>query len=116
MENKKMTKRDYFKEILEIVKENEDLTNFINHELELLDRKNSKSAMTKTQTENENIKKVIVNALTEIGTPVTITELQKRCVDLENYSNQKISALLKQLVDNEIVKKVVEKRITRFYV
>lgn len=116
MENKKMTKRDYFKEILEIVKENEDLTNFINHELELLDKKNSKSTMTKTQTENENIKKVIVNALTEIGTPVTITELQKKCVDLENYSNQKISALLKQLVDNEIVKKVVEKRITRFYV
>lgn len=116
MENKKMTKRDYFKEILEIVKENEDLTNFINHELELLDKKNSKSTMTKTQTENENIKKVIVDTLTEIGTPVTITELQKRCVDLENYSNQKISALLKQLVDNEIVKKVVEKRVTRFYI
>ena len=116
MENKKMTKKDYFKEILEIVKENEDLTNFINHELELLDKKNSKSTMTKTQTENENIKKVIVNALTEIGTPVTITELQKKCVNLENYSNQKISALLKQLVDNEIVKKVVEKRVTRFYV
>ena len=116
MEDKKMTKRDYFKEILEIVKENEDLTNFINHELELLDKKNSKSTMTKTQTENENIKKVIVNALTEISTPVTITELQKRCIDLENYSNQKISALLKQLVDNEIVKKVVEKRVTRFYV
>ena len=116
MENKKMTKRDYFKEILEIVKENEDLTNFINHELELLDKKNSKSTMTKTQTENENIKKVIVNALTEIGTPITITELQKKCVDLENYSNQKISALLKQLVDNEIVKKVVEKKVARFYV
>lgn len=116
MENKKMTKRDCFKEILEIVKGNEDLTNFINHELELLDKKNSKSAMTKTQTENENIKKIIVNALTEIGTPVTITELQKKCVDLENYSNQKISALLKQLVDNEIVKKVVEKRVTRFYI
>ena len=116
MENKKMTKRDYFKEILEIVKENEDLTNFINHELELLDKKNSNSTMTKTQVENENIKKVIVNALTEIGTPVTITELQKKCVDLENYSNQKISALLKQLVDNKVVKKVVEKRITRFYV
>ena len=116
MGNKKMTKRDYFKEILEIVKENEDLTNFINHELELLDKKNSKSTMTKTQTENENIKNVIVNALTEIGTPITITELQKRCVDLENYSNQKISALLKQLVDNEIVKRVVEKKVARFYV
>ena len=117
MENKKMTKREYFGALLEIVQGNEDLTNFINHELELLDRKNSKSTMTKTQTENEGIKKVIVNALTEIGSPVTITELQKSWVDLENYSNQKISALLKQLVDNEkIVKKVVEKRVTRFYI
>ena len=72
--------------------------------------------MSKTQVENEKIKDVIYNTLVEISTPVTITELQKANEDLAVYSNQKISALLKQLVDSETVKKVVEKRVTRFYV
>ena len=118
-ETKRMTKRDYFSMLKELdeVKSNENLVAFIDNELDLLSRKNSKSTMSKTQVENEKIKNVIYNTLVEIGTPVTITELQKANEDLAVYSNQKISALLKQLVDNEkIVKKVVEKRVTRFYV
>lgn len=115
-ETKRLTKKDYFTQLKEIVKDNVELVAFIDNELDLLSRKNSKSTMSKTQVENENIKKVIVNTLTEIATPITITELQKANEDLAIYSNQKISALLKQLVDNEIVKKVVEKKVSRFYV
>lgn len=115
-ETKRLTKKDYFTQLKEIVKDNVELVAFIDNELDLLSKKNSKSTMSKTQVENENIKKVIVNALTEIDTPVTITELQKANENLAIYSNQKISALLKQLVDNEIVKKVVEKKVARFYI
>lgn len=115
-ETKKLTKKDYFTQLKEIVKDNVELVAFIDNELDLLSRKNSKSTMSKTQVENENIKKVIVNALTEIGTPVTITELQKANENLAIYSNQKISALLKQLVDSEIIKRVVEKKVARFCV
>ena len=51
MENKKMTKKDYFNELLKIgaVASNESLVDFINHELELLDRKSSKSTLSKKQ-------------------------------------------------------------------
>lgn len=117
-ETKRMTKRDYFSMLKELdeVKSNENLVAFIDNELDLLSRKNSKSTMSKTQVENEKIKDVIYNTLVETGTPVTITELQKANEDLAVYSNQKISALLKQLVDNKVVNKIVEKRVTRFYV
>lgn len=117
-ETKRMTKRDYFSMLKELdeVKSNENLIAFIDNELDLLSRKNSKSTMSKTQVENEKIKDVIYNTLVETGTPVTITELQKANEDLAVYSNQKISALLKQLVDNKVVNKIVEKRVTRFYV
>lgn len=115
-ETKRLTKKDYFTQLKEIVKDNVELVAFIDNELDLLSRKNSKSTMSKTQVENENIKKVIVNALTEIDTPVTITELQKANENLAIYSNQKISALLKQLVDSEVIKRVVEKKVARFYV
>lgn len=114
----KMTKKEMFAEILKVegVAENTAMVEFINHEIELLTRKGSKSTPSKTQIENEGIKEVIVNALTEIGTPVTITELQENCKELASYSNQKISALLKQLVDSKVVVKSTDKKKSYFTV
>ena len=112
----KMTTKEMFAEILKVkgVAENTTMVDFINHEIELLTRKGSKSTPSKTQIENEGIKKVIVNALTEIVTPVTITDLQAKCEDLTSYSNQKISALLKQLVDSGVVVKSTDKKKSYF--
>ena len=105
MENKKMTKKDYFKELLQIeaVASNESLVDFINHELELLEKKSSKSTLSKTQVENNSIKDIIINVLQEKSKPMTITEIQASNEDLKELSNQKISALLKQLVDTDLV-------------
>ena len=97
----KLTKRDYFKMILEVVEGNEQLTEFVNHELELLDKKASSKSMTSNQKENEQIKARIVQALVELGRPVTITELQANNVEMAQYSNQKLSALIKQMVRSE---------------
>lgn len=115
---KKLTKKDLFGELLKIgeVASNKALVDFINHEIELLEKKNSKSTQTKTQKENEGIKELILNALTEIGKPVTITELQNANTELADFSNQKISALLKQLVESQAVDKIVDKKKSYFTV
>ena len=106
MENKKMTKRDYFNALLNVeeVKGNPAMVDFINHELELLAKKNSSERKpTAAQKENEGIKVIILAALTT--TPTSISDLQKKDAALAEISNQKISALLRQLIiDNKVVR------------
>ena len=120
MATTKMTKRDYFNAILAVLATVEDtdvsgLTAFVNHEIELLENKRSSTKPTKTQTENLAVKETIVSVLKEIGKPVTITEMQKFSVNLAEFSCQKLSALLKQLVENDkTVTKVTEKKKTYF--
>ena len=120
MATAKMTKRDYFNAILAVLATVEDtdvsgLTAFVNHEIELLENKRSTAKPTKTQTENLAVKETIVSVLKEIGKPVTITEMQKFSAELAEFSCQKLSALLKQLVENDkTVTKVTEKKKTYF--
>ena len=120
MATTKMTKRDYFNAILAVLATVEDtdvsgLTAFVNHEIELLENKRSTAKPTKTQTENLAVKETIVSVLKEIGKPVTITEMQKFSAELAEFSCQKLSALLKQLVENDkTVTKVAEKKKTYF--
>lgn len=112
----KMTKKDYFNQLLAIkeVSANEDLVGFINHEIELLAKKSGKSGQTKTQKENEAILKTIVECLATDRTPMTITELQGAYTELADFSNQKLSALMKKLVDNGTVTKTVDKKKSYF--
>lgn len=114
MANKK-TKREFFGEIREIVKENTELVAFIDHELELLDKKTSAKS-TKVNTEQVELMDKIVNALNKIGRSVTISELQKENAEMAEYSNQKLSAMLKKLVDNKQVTKMIDKKKSYFMV
>lgn len=114
MANKK-TKREFFGEIREIVKENTELVEFIDHELELLDKKTSAKS-TKVNTEQVELMGKIVNALNKIGRSVTISELQKENTEMAEYSNQKLSAMLKKLVDNKQVTKMIDKKKSYFMV
>ena len=120
MENtKKITKRDNFNKLLTIKEETEDtqLVEFINHELELLDRKSASHSTAKTanQKANEEIKTKIVDALVQLGKS-TISELQAGSEEMAEYSNQKLSALLKQLVDSKQVVRTMEKKKAYFEV
>ena len=90
------------------------VVDYAKHEIELLDNKKSSNTKSKTQIENESIKNVIVETLKGLAKFVTISELQNANSELAELSNQKISALLKQLVDNEIVKKQVDKKKAYF--
>jgi hypothetical protein len=113
----KMTKKEMFEMIKGVCANDTRIVEFCEHEIELLNRKSSKNTQTKTQIENENIKGAIVNALTEIAKPVTITEMQELNTEMANYSNQKLSALLKQLVENDKkVVKTVDKKKSYFTV
>ena len=112
MANKK-TKREFFGEIKEIVKGNAELVAFIDHELELLNKKTSAKS-TKVNTEQVELMGKIVNALNKIGRSVTISELQKENAEMAEYSNQKLSAMLKKLNDSGEVKKIVDGKKSLF--
>ena len=120
MAEKKITKKDRFNQLLEIesVKQNEDLVAFIKHEIELLEKKaGSKSGATKTQKENEEIKVKLLQALAEVGKPVTVSEFQKESEYASQFSNQKLSALLKLMKENDgTVEKAVVKGKSYFAV
>lgn len=119
MANSKMTKKDWFATIRAMVEgsgnEREDeILAFIDHEVELLEKKSSKSGQTKTQKENAEVVAKIENALREVGKAVTITELQTASEEMSAYSNQKLSALLKQMVSKGTVVRTEDKKKAYF--
>lgn len=113
---KKLTKKQVYGMLLEIkeVATNPIFVEFIHHEIELIDKKSSKSTQTKIQVENESIMEEIKNALAEIGKPITITDLQKTNEKMAVYSNQKLSALFRKLVDSGEVEKTTDKKKSYF--
>ena len=67
MENKRVTKKEYFEILRGIVEGNDELVAFIDHEVELLSKKSN--VRTKAQIENDAIVEDIYNYLAEIGRP-----------------------------------------------
>ena len=119
MTTKKITKKDLFNEVIKLAKENnrEDIVEFAQHEIDLLNNKKASGTMTATQKANEEIKAVILEELARVATPMTITEFlnaSEKINTLVNGSNQKTSALMKQLVDTKQVNKVVDKKKSYF--
>ncbi len=113
---KKFTKRDYYNTLLDLaeVKANPKLVEFIEHELELLDRKNSTDKKpTAQQTANEAIKVAILDNMAE-GKMYTITDLIKSVPECADLTNQRVSALVRQLVDDKVVVRTEDKRKAYF--
>ena len=111
---KKITKREYFEQI----KKNYALTNdeieFINHEIELLDRKNSADKKpTAVQIANKNIAEAILNGMEE-NNMYTITDLLKAIPECAELTNQKVSAIVRQMVADGKVVRIEDKRKTFF--
>ena len=112
-----MTKREKFEMLMAIseVKSNPILSEFIAHELELLAKKNaSEKKPTAVQVANEGLKQTIMDVLNENGGLMTVTDIQKSCEELAELSNQKVSALIRQLKDDGKVEKVEDKRKSFF--
>ena len=119
---KRLTKKDYFEMIKGVCADRADIVDFCNHEIELLSRKNSKSGATKTQKENEIVANMLVEELAKVGKPITITDLMNTSEIIKGYTlengnnltNQKISAIFKQLVESQKIVKVVDKKKSYF--
>ena len=110
----KMTKKDYFVKLKALVANDADMVAFIDHELELLAKKNSaKKAPTKNQVENAAIKNAIVAAL-DADTKYTVSDVIATVPEATNLSNQRVSALLTQLVNDNKVVRTVDKRKAYF--
>ncbi len=112
MTNTKITKAQKFTMLKAIpaVQENPLLMEFIDHELELLAKKNSGDKKpTAAQVVNDGIKQVILSILEQSDKPMTITEIQKSDAEISELSNQRITSLVSQLVKAEKVLRTTEK-------
>lgn len=131
MANNKITKKEYFAIVKDIVEASgadnkADIVAFLDHEVELLNKKSGKSKATPTQAANAVTLNVIKEVLGELDKPVTITELLTD-VRLQSYTettkdgekviamtNQKLSSLMKKLVDTDEVVRTEEKKKAYF--
>ena len=111
----KMTKAQKFALIAEIpeVKNNPVLAEFIAHEVELLSKKNSADKKPTAQQEANATIKADILALMEANPNqlFTVSELLKKVPNLpDTMTNQRMSALVRQMVDAGSVKRIEDKR------
>ena len=123
--NKKVTKKEMFKAMLAYegkVADREDFVKFIEHEIELLDRKNGGNRKpTANQLKNEEIKTVILEEMranpNKLYTATQLAKIAEPIVDVNPLSNQRVSAILRSMNEEDgtgEVKRVIDKRVTYF--
>jgi hypothetical protein len=110
-----MTKKEMFAEIRKAVADNAEMVAFIDHEIELLNKKSgSPRKPTKAQVENEGFKADILTALSEADNMVTIKELCGICPSIAELSNQRITHLLTDLRKDGKVARTYVKKVAYF--
>ena len=112
--NRKPTKRDRFNALLAIpaVAADAELVEFINHEVELLDKKNSAERKpTAKQVENAGFKADIV-AWMEADVQYTVADVVKGVPSLvaAGVSPSRVTAMLTQLYNDGKVERITDKR------
>lgn len=118
---KKPTKKEMYGRLLalESVKADAELTEFVEHELELLANKNIRKPSEKDKAKTENdarLRSAIVNEM-EMGKAYTADQLIKACPTLSvepDLTAQKVTVLMRDLVDDKSVVKYTEKRKTYY--
>ena len=113
-----MTNKMTYAKALEIamnaVKENKEVYDKLDALKASIAKKNSAERKpTATQKANEGYKTAILE-LMEVGKKYTITDLMKEVVELADLSNQRVSALVRQLKEEELVERTEEKRKAYF--
>ena len=88
----------------------EDADAFIAHEVDLLTRKNSAERKeTDTQRANAKYRDPIVEYLAVAESAKTCTEIAKGISELSDFNNQKVAALMRQMVEDGTVRKATVK-------
>lgn len=98
--NKKMTKAQMFAQILSHTTDEGEKA-FLEHEMELLAKKNApkdgEKKLTPAQEANEATKSAIYDFLAAKGEPMTISQMLKEVPECNGLTNQKVSALVRQM-------------------
>lgn len=108
MTEKKLTKKDYYKMAIAETS-NQALIEFFNHEIELLEKKNSTRSNPNKEVSNNKRNEII--ELLKDGTPRTATEIAK---DLGFTSNQQAMGLIRPLLADGALLRFMEKRRAYF--
>lgn len=127
----KFTKSDRFTALLTYLEEHPDavfatpkgeltanqMAEFVQHELELLEKKNSADKRPTAQQEANAVIKTAVLATLADGKKRTVTELLKDVAGLpEDMTNQRMSALVRQMVEAGQVMREEVKRKAYFFI
>ena len=120
MAEKKITKKMVVEMMLadENIVANEMFKAYLENELELLKKKSENKKATKNQEANVEIKADILEVMAHMA-PSTATEIMNavKSVDTVKYAtltNQRVSALLKQLIEDDKVVKTIDKKVSKF--
>lgn len=119
---KKITKKEMFAQVIAMAQGKEvsvsadEIVAFAEHEIELLNKKAGTKSKKETANDAENVRlmEVIVETLTGSEKAMTVSELMTANAELGELSNQKVSALMKKLVDGGRVQKSTDKRKSVF--
>ena len=110
---KKMTKADYFKQIMANYNLTDEEKAFVEHELELLAKKNSaEKKPTAQQVVNKGVADAIYDGMVE-GTLYSITDLIKTIPECADLTNQRVSAIVRGMIGTK-VERIEEKRKAYF--
>lgn len=127
--NKKITKKENLIAIGKLIENMENLTreekeqylHFLEHEIELIDKKAIARGTTANQEENAKIAELIKDILSNSENALTITEIMEyddiaeyRTIKGDKLSNQKISAIITQLKNKNEVIRIQDKKKAMF--
>ena len=128
----KLTKRDMFSALRELIDVNEyslviakgekeievspkAVVEFLENEIHLLDNKNKVDRKpTAKQTANEEVKNAILAYLVSHGEGRTVSDIMKNVPECADFSNQRASALVRQLKDEGKLEREEVKRVAYF--
>lgn len=112
-----MNKMTYVKALeiaMKSVEDNKEVYEKLEALKESISKKNSAERKpTATQKANEGYKEAILSFM-EVGKKYTISELMKSVVEIADLSNQRVSALVRQLKESGLVERTEEKRKAYF--
>jgi hypothetical protein len=116
--SKKMTKREHFELIKSKYNLDADDVAFIDHELELLAKKNVSSTgekkLTTTQKANESLKADILSCMVD-DTLYSIDQMIKTFPCCAELSTSKVTAMMTQLIKANLVVRTSDKRKSYFH-
>lgn len=117
--NKKLTHTEQYLDLLTIkdIAENPARKAFIEGRIAQLAKKNAgtngEKKLTATQEANLLLKDAIYNAMTA-DAKYTVTDVMKLVPELDGLSNQKVNALVAQMVKANLLERIEEKRRAYF--